>query len=141
MVDLRGVEQALVNRAVLRGDTAAQETARQMSANAPRGLTGRLAQAPKVTRTVAGTRLSWKVSVDVKSPEGYPYDVAQEEGTGVYVGKGRIYPRRARRLVFYWRKVGRVVAFRSVKGTPPTRFFSKAIRDWPARLRDTEGLR
>lgn len=40
------------------------------------------------------------------------------EGTGEYVGNGRIYPTRAPALVFYWRKVGHVVAFRSVAGQP-----------------------
>lgn len=135
-MDTTGIERALIQKAQERGDRAAQATARQVSANAPRGLTGKLAQAPMVRRVVGPSEIRWTVSVDVESPEGYPYDKAQEEGTGVYIGRGRIYPKRAKFLVFYWRKVGRVVAFRSVKGTPPTRFFSKAIRGWPERLRE-----
>lgn len=136
-MDTRGIEAKVIAAQVARGDAAAQLTARQVSANAPRGLTGKLAQAPTVRREIGPSSIRWTVGVDVKSPSGYPYDVAQEEGTGVYIGKGRIYPVRAKRLRFYWRKVGHVVSFASVKGTPPTRFFSKAIRDWPNRLRET----
>jgi hypothetical protein len=124
-MDTRSIEAQLFRAAQLRGDRAAQATAQAVSANAPRD-TGKLANAPKVTRTVTPTG----------GGQGYPYDVAQEEGTGVYIGKGRIYPRRAPMLVFFWKKVGRKVAFRSVKGTPPTRYFSKAIRGWVERLRE-----
>lgn len=130
------MEQAVIRSQLARGDAAAQTVARQVSANAPRDK-GRLAAAPTVRRDIGPSSIRWTIGVDVKSPEGYPYDVAQEEGTGVYIGKGRIYPRRAKMLRFYWRKVGRFVAFRSVKGTPPTRFFSKAIRDWPQRMRES----
>lgn len=137
-MDTRGIEQAVIAAQVKRGDLAAQEIAREVSANAPRDK-GRLAQAPKITRDIGPGSIRWTIGVDVKSPEGYPYDVAQEEGTGVYIGKGRIYPRHAKYLRFYWRKVGRFVAFRSVKGTPPTRFFSKAIRNWPQRLKESSG--
>jgi hypothetical protein len=135
-MDTRSIEAQLFRAAQLRGDRAAQATAQAVSANAPRD-TGKLANAPKVTRTVTPTGITWKVAVDVTGGgQGYPYDVAQEEGTGVYIGKGRIYPRRAPMLVFFWKKVGRKVAFRSVKGTPPTRYFSKAIRGWVERLRE-----
>lgn len=139
-MDTRGIEETLLRRAQERGDAAATETARQISANAPRGLTGALKEAPKVHRNVGPSSVRWTVSVDVKSQGGYPYDVAQEEGTGIYIGKGRIVPKKkGGLLIFYWRKVNRVVAFRSVKGTPPTRFFSKAIRGWSDRLRETGG--
>lgn len=135
-MDTRSLEQQLFKSAQLRGDRAAAETARAVSAGAPRD-TGKLAGAPRVRRVVTPTEIRWTVAVDVTGGgSGYPYDVAQEEGTGVYIGKGRIYPRRAPMLVFFWKKVGRRVAFRSVKGTPPTRYFSKGIRDWLQRLRE-----
>lgn len=136
-MDTREIERKVIEAQIRRGDAAALLVARQISANAPRGLTNRLSQAPTVRRDVEDRSIRWTIGIDVKSPEGYPYDVAQEEGTGVYVGKGRITPKRAKMLRFYWRKVGHWVAFKSVKGTPPTRFFSKAIRDWPTRLRES----
>jgi len=55
----------------------------------------------------------------------------QEEGTGIYGPIGeRIYPRTAKALVFYLRKVGAVVAFRSVAGTPALHFWQNTIDNW-----------
>lgn len=40
------------------------------------------------------------------------------EGTGEYIGAGRIYPTRARALAFYWFKVGEYMVVASVRGQP-----------------------
>jgi hypothetical protein len=58
------------------------------------------------------------------------YAVWQHEGTGIYGPHGtRIVPRRAQFLRFYWKKVGAVVAYRSVRGTPGTKYLIKGVRD------------
>lgn len=135
MADMRGLELKVHQRARVAGDAAAQAVARQISANAPRD-SGALAAGVKVHRETGPTEERWTISTDARSADGFPYDVAQEEGTGVYIGRGRIYPVRAKALTFYWKKAGRVVSFKSVKGTPPTRFFQRGVRDWVTRLRE-----
>lgn len=62
-----------------------------------------------------GGIFSATIAVD---PQEAPQGVWTNEGTGEYIGAGRIYPQRARALVFFWLKVGRVVAFASVAGQP-----------------------
>jgi len=53
-----------------------------------------------------------------------PYAAFQEFGTGVFGPTGqRIVPLTAKALVFEWPKAGGLVAFRSVAGSPATRFF------------------
>lgn len=57
-----------------------------------------------------------------------PYAVYQHEGTGVYGPRGsRIRPRRSRALHFFWKKVGALVFFRSVRGVRPTKFMVRAV--------------
>ena len=56
------------------------------------------------------------------------YAPYQEFGTGIYVGKGYIYPKRAKMLRFKLRG-GRVVYARRVKGSPPTKFMQRAKQD------------
>jgi hypothetical protein len=48
----------------------------------------------------------------------------QEEGTGVYAGHGRIYPRHAKTLA--WQKNGKWVFAKSVAGVKPHWFMKKA---------------
>jgi hypothetical protein len=40
------------------------------------------------------------------------------EGTGEYIGAGRIYPTHAQALAFYWFKIGKFVVVASVAGQP-----------------------
>lgn len=60
-----------------------------------------------------------------------PYGRWQDEGTGVYIGQGRIYPTHAKALSFYWKKAGGFVTFASVAGTPPTHWWENTVRAWP----------
>lgn len=58
------------------------------------------------------------------------YAVWQHEGTGIYGPRAqRIVPVRALRLRFFWKKVGATVSFKSVKGTPGTKYLIKGVRD------------
>lgn len=73
---------------------------------------------------VATSRVEARVEADTF------YAVWQHEGTGIYgPHRQRIVPVRAPYLRFYWKKVGAVVFFKSVRGTPGTKYLIKAVRD------------
>jgi HK97 gp10 family phage protein len=55
------------------------------------------------------------------------YAKFQEFGTGVYLGRGMIYPKRSRFLVWRDRRSGKMIFAKAVRGVPPKRFFGKAI--------------
>ncbi len=57
----------------------------------------------------------------------------QEEGTGTFAGRGRIYPRSGKFLSWVG-KDGRRVFARSVAGTPPTWYMRNALRDNQSRI-------
>ena len=63
-----------------------------------------------------------------------PYSMWVDQGTGVYgpLG-GRIYPRSAKALHFYWYKRGAWYTFASVRGSPAQNFFEKPMPDYFAR--------
>lgn len=85
---------------------------------------GRLADSihAEVARPVSVSRVQGRVVADAR------HAIWQHEGTGIYGPRGRrIRPKRARVLRFFWRKVGRVVFFRSVRGTPATKYLTKAL--------------
>ena len=68
---------------------------------------------------------------------GAEYGRYQNEGTGIYGPNGqRIRPRRARALVFDWPAVGGIVFAASVAGSEPTRFWTKAVEEWPDIVRE-----
>lgn len=61
----------------------------------------------------------------------------QDEGTGIYGPEGRpITPTRGKVLVFDWPAAGGIVFARSVRGSEPTRFWTKAVEAWPSIVRD-----
>lgn len=54
-----------------------------------------------------------------------PYSLYVDQGTGVFgPNGGRIYPRTAKALTFYWYARAGVYSFRSVRGIPAQQFFS-----------------
>lgn len=66
--------------------------------------------------------LAWRVFTNVH------YALFVHEGTGIYgPEKHRIVPRRAKFLSFHWKKVGRHVRFRSVRGMPGRPYAEKSI--------------
>jgi HK97 gp10 family phage protein len=62
------------------------------------------------------------------------YAKYQEFGTGVYVGRGMIYPKRSRFLVWRDRKSGKMIFAKAVRGVPPKRFFGKAIKTFTQKI-------
>lgn len=52
-----------------------------------------------------------------------PQATYTEVGTGEYIGAGRIYPRHARALAFYWHKIGEYMVLASVAGQPGQHWF------------------
>lgn len=88
--------------------------------------TGRLRNriVPRPAFVLTATRVQCYVVADTR------YAVWQHEGTGIYGPyRRRITPRRARFLRFYWKKRGAIVFYRSVRGTPATKYLIKAVRD------------
>ena len=74
--------------------------------------------------------LSATISAVAYSAEGYDYAKGQNEGTGIYGPRGqRIVPVQAKALVFYWKKVGKVVVFPSVAGSPATHFWDYSVTE------------
>jgi hypothetical protein len=131
MANLASLERKLRDHADQAGDNAAAEVARRIAANAPRD-TGALAQGTTVERTDGSDWIGWTIRTVADSSEGFDYATAQEEGTGIYrPGGSPIVPVNAKALRFFWKKTGRIEFRVSVKGTPPTYFFSHAVRDWP----------
>lgn len=63
----------------------------------------------------SGGIFSATIAVD---PQEAPQGVWTNEGTGEYIGAGRIYPTRARALSFFWLKIGKHVVLASVAGQP-----------------------
>lgn len=64
-----------------------------------------------------------------------PHSLYQDEGTGIYGPTGmRIFPIRAKALVFDWPAAGGVVAFHSVAGAPGRHFFHEPM---PERWRES----
>lgn len=144
--DLIALERKVRDYADTAGDNAAAEVARRISANAPRD-TGVLAQGTEVERVDGLDWIAWTIRTTAQSDEGFDYATAQEEGTGIYrPGGSPVVPNplydsrgRRRRLAFYWKKTGKIEFRYSVRGTPPTWFFSHAVRDWPQLLREAFG--
>lgn len=100
-------------------DDGFQAMLADMEADAPRD-TGAMTQTLEVTADDGLTAVARKIH----APQGY--SSFQDKGTGVYIGEGRIYPRTAK--VLRWvAKDGTVIYRRSVKGTPPTRWWSDKI--------------
>jgi hypothetical protein len=85
--------------------------------------TGQLRDSQKVTVTATPGQVRWNVEATA------PHAVYQSEGTRPHI----IRARNASALVFYWPKVGRVVAFKQVShpGTKPNRWFRSAVEEFP----------
>lgn len=128
----RVARRHLVSAINVVGQTVAGETAR----DAPFGQTGQLKRSVQASRPRASGRDGYVVTVT--AGEGLrdgPGDRNRadytEHGTGVYAGRGRIRPRRASALRFYWLRGPRgpgVYAYRSVRGQPPQEWFAKPMR-------------
>lgn len=59
-----------------------------------------------------------------------PYSLYVDVGTGEFgPNGGRIYPRSAKALTFYWNSRGAVFSFRSVRGMPAQHFFAEPMAD------------
>lgn len=80
----------------------------------------------RIRAAVEGTRIrvvGYTASTTVQSLTGF--SLYPDQGTGVYAGRGRIYPRRAKALVFYSR--GRLIFAKSIKGQPAQHFMEEGL--------------
>lgn len=67
------------------------------------------------------------------------YGRYQDEGTGIFGPEGRpIKPTHSKVLVFDWPAAGGLVFARHVKGSEPTRFWTRTVHDWPIMVRRVE---
>lgn len=70
--------------------------------------------------------LAWHVFSELKR------SIWVSKGTGIYAGKGRIYPKNAKFLKF---KIGgRVIFAKSIKGQKPNRYIENSIKTTESRL-------
>jgi HK97 gp10 family phage protein len=73
---------------------------------------------------------SYKVSVG-SNVEYAPY---QEYGTGIYVGRGFIYPKRSRFLIWKDRRSGKMILAKRVRGVPGKFYFKKGVEYFRANM-------
>ena len=129
-VNASRVDAALRARALVMGRRAGKLLVDEARRGVSRR-TGELAESIKAdSPRVSGDRVVVHVHVDAE------HGVYQEEGTGIYGPTGT--PIRARSggvLRFDWPAAGGIVFARSVRGSPPTKFWSKALRRWPQIIR------
>lgn len=138
MIDTRDLEDKLCLRAREKMEQAADEVRRQIEHDAPRD-TGKLSTLIRSTTTDDGTAVVTKITTEARSGDDFDYGEVQDKGSGVFVGRGRIYPTRGKALKFFSSKLGRVVFAKSVAGVPPTGFFTKNVELWRDKLRDAYG--
>lgn len=129
---IRATVEVHVNRAEMRRSEKRQalkfindvnaEIATRARRLAPKASGGLRASIRVERAKVVGDRVTGRVVAFAK------HAVYQHEGTGIYGPRGvRIRPRSRQALRFYWRKAGGVVFFRSVRGTKPTKFLTRAM--------------
>lgn len=81
-----------------------------------------------------------QIGPNVKSPEGAPYDVYQEFGTGIHgPRRQRIKPRRAKLLKFRT-KDGNFISTKSVAGVPAVEYMQKGLEATPIDTEFTRGF-
>lgn len=67
----------------------------------------------------------YDISFTVEAKTGY--SLYPEKGTGIYVGRGYIYPKRARALVFRGRGGSKLIFAKRVKGQPGQHFMRDGL--------------
>lgn len=80
----------------------------------------------RIRSAVEGTRvhvIGYTAAATVQALTGF--SLYPDQGTGVYVGRGRIYPKRARALRFVSR--GQVIFAKSIKGQPAQHFMQEGL--------------
>lgn len=121
------------------GNRLGEAFVREAQGNASRR-TGRMAEMTIADPAdVTGDTVTVTVHNDAQSDDGYYYGVAQDEGTGIFGPDGRpITPKRARVLAFDWAAAGGMVFAHSVRGSEPTRWWTKTIEAWRTLVRRVE---
>lgn len=76
--------------------------------------------------TIEGPTVS-SDNVEARVGTNLPYALYQEKGTGVYAGRGMITPKRAKLLV--WKKGGKLIFAKTVRGTSGKFYMSKAHKE------------
>lgn len=125
--------EALERYAVAKLERCAELFVDEVETNAPKRTRALVDSIETSQPVVHPDRVTMTVRVTATSDEGAPYPTFQNEGTGIYGPDG--VPIRPKKpggvLVFDWPAAGGIVFARSVRGTEPTRFWDKAVGEWP----------
>jgi len=121
-----GLVRALQDLAVRLADQCADGLVTTAQNNASRR-TGNLADSiTNEGAVLAGDNVRAHVVVEAE------YGRYQDEGTGIYGPEGQVItPKHGNVLVFDWPAAGGIVFATYVRGSEPTRFWTKAIEAWP----------
>lgn len=124
---LQGVEDMAERMADRLGTLFVEE----VQSNASRR-TGELADSVTLhPPVISDEEISMTVTVDAQSDSGDFYGQYQDEGTGIYGPEGvPITPKHGNFLVFDWPAAGGIVFAKKVRGSEPTRFWTKALENW-----------
>jgi hypothetical protein len=126
---LRSVEEYAVRKLGRCGELFVAEVER----NAPKRTRELVDSIESTTPVIFTDEVRMTVRVTATSDDGAPYPTFQNEGTGIFGPEGQpIRPKKPGGvLVFDWPAAGGIVFARSVIGTEPTRFWDKAVDEWP----------
>lgn len=93
----------------------------------PRGDTGELAASIYMSVTPVPDGEHWGCRGTVTA-DAY-YGIWVHQGTGIYAGRGYIYPTHSKYMRFYWKKLGRRVKTKRVAGQPAQPFLQDALEN------------
>lgn len=123
MANLDGLRDRLLQHGVDLVDRAAPIVRDETRAASSRR-SGTLADSIDVVPATGGTLVTTTITAAA------PYAQYQDEGTGIYGPTGaRIFPTRAKVLVFDWPAAGGTVFARSIAGAPGRHFFHEPMHD------------
>jgi hypothetical protein len=71
--------------------------------------------------SIRGYQMRFRVSADTG------FSLYPDQGTGIYVGKGYIYPVRAQAMVFRPKGSAKLIFARRIKGQPPQHFMRNGL--------------
>lgn len=126
-IDTADILRGLDELALAMATRVADDFVEEVQGNASRR-TGFLAESVKAEPPVV-TSTEIRIHIEV----GADYGIYQEEGTGIFGPEGRpiTSTRPGGVLRFDWPAAGGIVFARSVIGSEPTRFWSKAVDSFP----------
>lgn len=122
-IDIAEVTEEAVNRTVV---LAAEDLRAKLQDNSPQDTTDLMK-----SWYVIGSKDKERI---VKSDVQYAQYV--NDGTGIYAGKGKIYPKKEGGLLGPFKYKGKMIAVPWIRGQKPQRFVEKSIKQTKARVEE-----